>query len=148
MKLFMRKNTNPSVAAVAVKLLLGILFLIFLAAGIVGAIELNWEGDWKSDTARMVAICDEDMHERDYAGLRETLRLWDLYDPAFDRYWEIVDDYDDYLGWVQWSKSGAASLPDSEEIANSYRLRVLYRAANPAFLENAAILQQWADGVQ
>lgn len=148
MKLLGRKNTKPSVVVVAVKLLLGILCLLFLVALIVGAIESNWEGDWKSDTARMIAICDEDLHERDYAGLKETLQLWDLYDPAFDRYWEIVDSYDDYLGWVQWSKAGAASLPDSGEIADSYRLRVLDRAANPAFGENAAILRQWADAVQ
>lgn len=42
---------------------------------------------------------------KDYAGIGNTLFLYDAVEPEFDQYWEIFDVYDDYTSYLLWYKA-------------------------------------------
>lgn len=144
----MRKMKKPTWGKLILKLA-GILFLgMFFVSGLLVLLENVAEGKWEDDTARMIQICDRYYYERDFAGLRDELELYDLYSEAFDPYWEVVDGYNDYLAWIQWSKAAEMGLPDGEKNAAAYERKVYENLQNVKFDSNVSILQGFADQIE
>ena len=48
--------------------------------------------------------CEEEYLNRDYPQLYDTLYLYDLYDEEYDKYWEIVQAYEDYALYQNYKK--------------------------------------------
>ena len=86
-----RPVKTPTILRLALKVLLalGLLWvLVTLWAVILFSIG---ESAWEEDAASLVRWCDSSYYERDLPELYDTLTLYDLYAPTYDRYWEAVE---------------------------------------------------------
>ena len=99
------------------------------------------EGTWEKDTGRMVSICDRYYYDRDYAGLRDELELFDLYGEEFGKYWEAVQGYQEYLNVIQWSRAEEMDLPQSQGQTEIWRKKLEDLARQPEYGENKSIFQ-------
>ena len=70
------------------------LYLYTLGAVLIEGIIDATNSDNKAD---LVNACDSYYYDGEYGRLRDYLILYDAFDKEFDKYWEIVDGYADYI---------------------------------------------------
>lgn len=90
------------------------LFAIFLMGCYLyslGAVLLENITDeaYEKDKAARINACDRSYFAGNYIELREYLILYDAYDDEYDKYWEMVDGYIDYMQYKQWKVTDNAS---------------------------------------
>lgn len=144
-----KNNKKPSVFKIIVKLVLA-LFLLYIFLGLmIGMIYLiNEDEYYDNNLAKQVDWCNRYYYEKDYAGLRDHLQLYDDYDEAFDMYWEMADGYSDYMEYKQWLVTPEDRVPGSSDMASYYRQRVIDNAANCEFEQNKGQLQKYAESIK
>jgi len=95
-------------------------------------------------TADVIERCDAVYYEEKYSDLWHDLRLYDAYDENFDVYWEMVNGYRDYMQYKQWVTTPVDKIPESTEMAESYRKKVIENAENCKFDQNKKKLAAYA----
>jgi len=95
------------------------------------------------DLADVVEICDSYYYEREFAKLRETLILNAAFEDIFDKYWEAVNGYCDYMQYNQWKLT-----PSEEVITSEYKQTVIDNYENLKFEDNKKILKEYCDAVK
>ncbi len=138
----MRKTKQtPGVAALVLKalavLLAGVLLvemLIFTVASVSGV-----DGDVTD--AELISWCEEDYYARDFAGLYDTLTLFDLYGEGFDLYREVTGGYIILQEYEQWLRAAEQGMDGAPEKAASALARLEALANAPDHGRNASLLQ-------
>lgn len=135
------KNKRKMVKGLILRIVLCLVLALLLWGVLATFLDQVSEGTWERDTGRMVRICDRYYYDRDYAELREQLELFDLYGEEFEKYWEAVQGYQDYLNVIQWSRAAEMDLPQSQGQAEAWREKLEFLAAQPEYAENQSIFQ-------
>ena len=125
--------------ALAVLFLLGMLVEIMIFT--IGFVAEERMGE---SAAEIMEWCDGYYYEKEYDELWHNLRLYDAYSPEFDKYWEMVNGYRDYMQYKQWATTPVDKIPESTEMAESYRKKVIENAENCKFDQNKKQLVAYA----
>ncbi len=92
--------------------------------------------------ADLVNACDTYYYEGEYGELRDYLLLYDAFDETFDKYWEIVDGYADYVQYEQWKATNGADKKVEE-----YKQKVTSNYQNCQFETNKNVLKKYYEEI-
>lgn len=90
-------------------LLLGIVLMTVFMGAQIG----NKLGGDAEKTAEALSSCEYYYYDGEYAGLLNTLELYETEGEEFDKYWEMARAYEAYQKWEVYAKG--AELPDIDE---------------------------------
>lgn len=148
MKQTEKKRANP-VTGILWKLLLIAFLSLFLYTMVQVSAEMIIDYNKENmNQADAIERCDGYYYDRDFAGLRETMILYDLYDEIYDKYWEVVDGYEDYQYCLQARRALAMGDIQYMDKAEAYEDLVLSNAKNCKFSDNQNILQEFVEAIQ
>ena len=128
-----RKHSTIKLLLKGVSALIALVWLLMLLSSVILVISENGDNASKADLIRW---CDGSYYDRDYAGLYDTLTLYDLYDEDFAHYWEAVDRYQAYAKYKQWTQAG------DESKAQRAKEQLQKLAVAPKFPQNSTLLKQ------
>ena len=103
-----KRKQMPSIGRLIIKTLAAIMlgfFCITVFLGVVGMVREAAQSG-KRDTVRMLNACNRYYYEGDWASLRDTLIMYELWEEDYQKYWEITDAYLLYLDWQREEQSG------------------------------------------
>ena len=130
----------PTNLRIGLKILLALVLLwILLTLWAVMLFSVG-ESAWEEDEAQLVRWCDSNYYDRDLPALFESLILYDLYSPTYDRYWEAVALAQARVSLAQARLEEEANLPEAGDHLREAQARWDTLAASPAFFENAGIV--------
>ena len=140
-----KKTRKPSLVLMIVKTVVA-LFLLLIIISSVAAMAESIRDDYENSSenvARMIGYCDRDYYDRDYGRLLSTLDLYDLYGEDYEKYWEAVNAYEDFIYYTE-----CKGLKGYEEEAEKCLAKIRDNARNCKFEENRKILEGFVDQSQ
>ena len=90
---------TPSKAKIVIKSCLSVFLacmIVFLVIGIVENIRFSYEYGSNSPS-RVMEMLDMSYYDQAYGNLLNSLKVYDAYGEEYDKYWEVVDTYAEYL---------------------------------------------------
>lgn len=132
-----------------IKLVIAFLFLTSLYEMITSAIEdAAWDVEYMSKDS-MIRQCDERYYDREFSDLLWFLKLYDLYEEDYDKYWECVNAYNDYLSWHAWKGTlESGEMPEAVGKEAEARRKVEENALKCRFSQNQKILDGFVTAME
>ena len=143
----MMKNSSkpPSVLKIICKGLIACFLLWSLLSFMISTIAyVGEENSFNRNLTEQVNSCERYYYEKEYVELREYLLLYNAYDEVFASYWEIVDGYSDYMQYQQWMATPVERVPETAEMVQEYREKIIENARNCSFERNQKQLDIYA----
>jgi len=110
-----RPIKTPTILRLALKTLLALVLLWILVTLWAVILYSIGESAWEEDEASLVRWCDSSYYERDLPALYDTLTLYDLYSPTYDRYWEAIALCNARIDLLQAQSEGRVGLTGAED---------------------------------
>ncbi|MDD6482216.1 MAG: hypothetical protein PUF65_08155 [Lachnospiraceae bacterium] len=142
------KQKNPIIGIVwksVLVLYFGMLFYTMIKISVEMIVDYNQD---HYNQAESIERCDYDYYNRNFGGLRETLTLNHLHDEIFDKYWEVVDGYEDYVNYVTWQRAANQGVEESSTQVENYRTAVIENSKNCKFSDNQEILDGFVENME
>lgn len=144
----MKKTMRPSIWKMIIKTLVILFSVLFWYSFANYFIETILDrNDFYYNKADAKKSCDFYYYEKNFGGIKEQLRLYDLQEPEFDLYREAVQGFEDYQNFRMYQKAAEAGLEEAKEKENEYRRKVLKNAENCRFEMNQKDLNSYADNI-
>ncbi|MGN0341248.1 MAG: hypothetical protein ACI4DO_00480 [Roseburia sp.] len=141
-----------------------VFFVVLLSVGIVSLLaemvmdEANYSGE-----DYYLSCCEESYVNRDYSELYDIMNLYNLTTPEYDKYWEMVEGYQDYLLYINYRSILEQGIDQvefcytdgeenattvhfvTEEMVQAYGDKVQENAQNCRFDSNQRYLNEFAE---
>ncbi len=144
-----KRQHKPSmadmIAKVIVILILGGMYICLALVALDEAADYDFADN---NMTRYTSGCDEYYYTKKYGQLLGYMKLYDLYKPEFDKYWEIVDGYGDFLQYEQYERAEEMGMEGASEQVAYYKEKLAENAKNCKFPENQERLDEFVSEVQ